>query len=87
MQDNLCDAWWRLTPPHIVELTPLQLTTEIGSVTTISCYANTHFSGLSVIEIVSYTHIIVHKRSTVMPYQYTSDAEILTYKRPPKLLS
>jgi hypothetical protein len=38
---------------------PPQLFTEIGSVATISRYANTHFCGLSDIEIVPYTHVIV----------------------------
>ena len=58
MPDNLWDAWWGLTPPHVVKQNPLQLTAEIGSVATIGCYTNTHFSGLSVIEIVLYTQII-----------------------------
>ena len=55
---TLRDAWWGLTQPHVVKRNSLQLTTEIGSVATIGCYANTHFGGLSVIEIVLYTHII-----------------------------
>jgi hypothetical protein len=59
MQDNLWDAWWGLTPPHVVKQNPLQLTNEIGFVATIGYYANTHFCRLSVIETVAYTHVIV----------------------------
>jgi hypothetical protein len=82
MQDNLWDAWWGLTPPHVVKWNPPELTTEIGPDTTIGYYANTHIGGLRVIDKIPYTHIIV--RSTIMLYLYTSDTEILTYKRPPK---
>jgi hypothetical protein len=84
MEDNLQDAWWGLTPPHVVKRNPPQLSTEIGSVATIGWYANTQFGGLSVIEIVPYTHIIVLQDKYRHAYWYTSDAEILTYKRPPK---
>ncbi|KAF8538952.1 hypothetical protein BDD12DRAFT_883743 [Trichophaea hybrida] len=49
--DNLWDAWWGLTHPHIVKRNSPQLSTEIGSVATIGEYVNTHFGGLSVIEI------------------------------------
>jgi hypothetical protein len=66
MQDNLWDAWWGLMPPHVVKRNPPQPTTEIGIVATIGRCANTHFSGLSVIEREPYTHIIVLQRSTVM---------------------
>jgi hypothetical protein len=84
MQDNLWDAWWGLTPPHIVKRNPPQLTTKISSVATIGYYVHTHFSRLSVIEIVLYTHIIVITQKYCQAYWYASDTEILTYKRPPK---
>ena len=71
-------------PPHVVKRNPLQLTTKIGFVATIGCYANTHFSGLSVIEIVLYTQIIAIIEKYRHAYWYTSDMEILNYKRPPK---
>jgi hypothetical protein len=73
-----------LTPPHVVKRNSPQLSTENGSVATISWYANTHFGRLSVIEIVPYTHIIVLQEKFRHAYWYTSDAEILTYKKPPK---
>jgi hypothetical protein len=59
MQNNLWNARWELTQPHIVKWNSPQLTTEIGSVAMIGGYVNTRASGLSVMEIVPYTHIIV----------------------------
>jgi hypothetical protein len=72
-------------PLHVVKQNPPQPTTEIGYIATIGCCANTHFSGLSVIEILPYTYNIVLWRSTIMPHRYASDVEILTYKRPPRI--
>ena len=69
VQDNLWDAWWELTQPHVVKRNSPQLTTEIGSEATIGCYVNTHSGGLSVIEIVLYTHVIDYREVPSPPWR------------------